>query len=130
MHGSRMKILLFGKDGQVGSKLRQALLPLGDVLSMGRKDLPLENLSELADFVKLHKPDIIVNAAAHTAVDKAENEWNLALRVNAHAVEVLASYAQLSGALLVQYSTNYVFDGEKNSSYIETEETKPLNNYV
>lgn len=124
-----MKILLLGKNGQVGRELQRTLLPLGEVVALGRRDADLENLSALGDLLDAHSPDIIVNAAAYTAVDKAEGDAFTAHRVNAEAVGVMASYAQHRGALLVHYSTDYVFDGEKPGAYLETDAANPQSVY-
>lgn len=110
-----MKILLLGKDGQVGWELQRSLAPLGELLALNSKSQDycgdLANLQGLAQTVQAWAPDVIVNAAAYTAVDKAESEQAQAHRVNAEALEVLAQAAARSGALLVHYSTDYVFPG-------------------
>lgn len=124
-----MKILLLGKDGQVGSGLRRSLLPLGQVLAMGRAELCLENLSGLNQLLNDHQPNLIVNAAAYTAVDKAETDQKTAFIINEKVVGVLAEYAKPSGALVVNYSTDYVFDGEQEAPYLETDSTNPQNVY-
>jgi len=124
-----MKILLLGADGQVGWELRRALLPLGDVLPTTRADVDLSNLALVRDAVCRHGPDIIVNAAAYTAVDKAEAEPERANRINAEAVAVLAEETSRLGGWLVHYSTDYVFDGQKAAPYVETDTTGPLNAY-
>jgi dTDP-4-dehydrorhamnose reductase len=124
-----MKILLLGKNGQVGHELQRTLLPLGDVVALGRSEADLENPSSLNDILHTHAPGIIVNAAAYTAVDKAETDETTACKINADAVGVLAAYARDSGSLLVHYSTDYVFDGEKTGAYIETDQTNPQSAY-
>lgn len=124
-----MKILLLGKNGQVGTELQRTLLPLGEVLAFGRKEVDLQNLSELSTLLDARRPDIIVNAAAYTAVDKAETNETAAFKVNAHAVEIMADYAQDKNVLLLHYSTDYVFDGEKSSPYVEADETNPQSVY-
>lgn len=124
-----MKILLLGKDGQVGRELQRTLLPLGEVVALGRKEADLEHLSGLRDLLDDHAPDIVVNAAAYTAVDKAEADETSAYKVNAEAVGVMADHARHSGALLVHYSTDYVFDGEKAGAYLETDDTNPQSVY-
>lgn len=124
-----MKILLFGKNGQVGSELSRSLLPLGELIALGRNDTDLENFTGLNDLLRTHKPDIIVNAAAYTAVDKAENNEVVAYKINAEAVGVMARYACESGILLVHYSTDYVFDGKKSGAYIEADATNPSSAY-
>ena len=124
-----MKIVLLGKDGQVGSELRRSLLPLGQVIAVGRRELCLENLSGLNQFLNEQRPHLIVNAAAYTAVDKAETDQTSAFILNEKVVSVLADYAKRSDALLVHYSTDYVFDGEKNTPYLETDNANPQNVY-
>lgn len=124
-----MKILLLGKDGQVGRELRRTLLPLGEVIAAGRKELNLEDLLQLDSFLNQHRPDIIVNAAAYTAVDKAESDIDLAYTINERVLLVLAEYSKNNGALLVHYSTDYVFDGKKIGAYLETDEVNPQNVY-
>ena len=124
-----MKILLLGKDGQVGRELQRTLPPFGNVIALGRDDADLSDLKGLRDLLYIHAPDIIVNAAAYTAVDKAESDEAAAYRINAEAVGVLADYARFNGSLLVHYSTDYVFDGEKTGAYIETDATHALSAY-
>ena len=124
-----MKILLIGKHGQVGFELQRTLLSLGDVLAIGRSEANCENPSGLNDVLRDVSPDVIVNAAAYTAVDKAESDESTAFTVNAEAVAVLASYGRQSGALLIHYSTDYVFDGTKQGSYGETDLANPQSVY-
>lgn len=124
-----MKILLLGKDGQVGHELRRTLLPFGTVVALGRKEANLEDPSGLRDVLHANRPDIIVNAAAYTAVDKAESEQASAYRVNAEAVGVMANYAHDNKILLVHYSTDYVFNGQKSGSYVEGDGTDPQSVY-
>lgn len=124
-----MKILLLGKNGQVGFELQRTLLSLGDVLAMGRSEANFENPSGLNDVLLDASPDVIVNAAAYTAVDKAEADEATAVKVNAEAVAVIASYARQSGAVLVHYSTDYVFDGAKQGAYGETDLANPQSVY-
>ena len=128
-----MKILLFGKDGQVGWELQRSLAPLGELVALdtGSQDLcgDFTNLEGIAQTVCDVAPDIIVNAAAHTAVDKAESEPELAHTINALAPGVLAQAAKRSGAWLVHYSTDYVFDGSGDKPWLETDPTGPLNIY-
>ena len=126
-----MKILLFGKDGQVGWELGRSLALLGDLRALGRRDADLLDLDALRACVRAFEPDIIVNAAAYTAVDRAEKqaEQALAHRVNALAPGVLAEEAQACGAWLVHYSTDYVFDGRKQGAYLETDAANPLSVY-
>lgn len=124
-----MKILVLGSNGQVGFELARALLPLGLVLPLTRSDADLADLKALARVVQRLKPDVIVNAAAYTAVDKAQTETDLAFLINAKAPTLLAELAQDMGSLLIHYSTDYVFDGTKQDAYTEDDSTNPLNNY-
>lgn len=127
-----MKILLLGKNGQVGWELQRALAPLGEVVALDRRTLPAADLSDpdsLAAIVRDVKPDVIVNAAAHTAVDKAEGEAALARAVNTTAPAVLAREAAALGAWLVHYSTDYVFDGSGTAPWTESAPVAPLSVY-
>ena len=128
-----MKILLFGKGGQVGWELQRSLAVLGEVIALdfGSVDLcgNFADLAGLAATIRQVAPDVIVNAAAHTAVDKAESEPELARTLNALAPGVLADEAQRLGAWLVHYSTDYVFDGSGNTPWRETDATGPLSVY-
>ena len=128
-----MKILLFGKGGQVGWELQRSLAVLGEVLALDFDSVGLcgnfADLTGLAATIRQVAPDVIVNAAAHTAVDKAESEPDLARTLNALAPGVLADEAQKLGAWLVHYSTDYVFDGSGNTPWRETDATGPLSVY-
>jgi dTDP-4-dehydrorhamnose reductase len=128
-----MKILLLGKQGQVGWELQRSLTPLGDIVVLSRDSQnycgDLSNLQNLAETVRQIKPNIIVNAAAYTAVDKAENESELARIINVEAPSVLAREANLLGAWLVHYSTDYVFDGRGITPWVETDTSGPLSVY-
>ncbi|NNG22672.1 dTDP-4-dehydrorhamnose reductase [Telluria aromaticivorans] len=124
-----MKILLFGKDGQVGRELGRSLAPLGELRALGHRDADLLDLDALRACVRALEPDIIVNAAAYTAVDRAETDEALAHRINALAPGLLAEEAAACGAWLVHYSTDYVFDGRKPGTYIETDAANPLSAY-
>jgi len=124
-----MKFLLFGKDGQVGEALQRALPTAGEVVALGRAEADFERPGELPRLIAIHAPDVIVNAAAYTAVDKAETDANRARLVNAEAVATLASAAHRLGAWLIHYSTDYVFDGTKPGPYLETDEASPLSVY-
>lgn len=127
-----MKILLLGKNGQVGWELQRSLAPLGELIALDRNSTlcgDLTQLNALAETVRSIKPDIIVNAAAHTAVDKAESEVELARSLNALAPAVLATEAKRINAWLIHYSTDYVFDGSGNKPWLETDATGPLNVY-
>lgn len=124
-----MKILLIGKDGQVGWELQRILLSLGELIALGRQQVDLTDLNAIRNCIRLNRPDFIVNAAAYTAVDKAEIEPEKARLINELAVRVLAEEAAHINAWLVHYSTDYVFDGEKSTAYIETDQTLPLSVY-
>jgi len=128
-----MKILLLGKNGQVGQALVRALAPLagpGELVALDRSNGgDLASLQALAETVRQWRPQVIVNAAAYTAVDKAESEPDQARLVNALAPEVLAKEAQALGAWLVHYSTDYVFDGSGSRPWLEIDATAPLNVY-
>lgn len=128
-----MRILLLGKNGQVGWELQRSLAPLGELIALDSRSTDycgdLANLPGLNDTVDRLRPDVIVNAAAYTAVDKAESELELARRVNALAPGVLAQAAQRCGALLVHYSTDYVFDGSGDTPWCETDPVAPLSIY-
>ena len=128
-----MKILLFGKNGQVGWELQRSLSPLGELVVLDRHSTglcgDLTDLTGIKDTVRRVKPDVIVNAAAYTAVDKAESDAEAAQTVNAVAPGVLAQAASEVGAWLVHYSTDYVFDGSGSKPWIETDPTGPLNMY-
>lgn len=127
------KILLLGKNGQVGWELQRSLAPLSEVIALDSRSTEycgdLTDLAGLVNTVDALKPDVIVNAAAHTAVDKAESEPELAHTVNALAPGVLAQAAQRCGAWLVHYSTDYVFDGSGEQPWLETDATGPLSVY-
>ena len=124
-----MRILLTGKSGQVGAALEQALAPLGEVIALGRGELDLLDRGAIEKTLRAAKPAIVVNAAAYTAVDRAESERDAAFAVNAAAVGVLAEEAKKLGALLVHFSTDYVFDGEKAAPYNENDAPGPVSVY-
>jgi len=128
-----MKILLFGKGGQVGWELQRSLAPLGEVIALDHDSTSLcgnfADLAGLAATIRAVAPDVIVNAAAHTAVDKAESEPELARALNALAPGVLADEAQKLGAWLLHYSTDYVFDGSGDTPRRESDPTGPLSVY-
>ena len=124
-----MNILLFGKNGQVGWELNRSLQPLGEIIALGREEADFSNPESLRNIVREIKPDVIVNAVAYTAVDKAEAEEKLAATINSVAPGILAEEALRTNALLIHYSTDYVFDGAKKSPYVETDEPDPINAY-
>jgi dTDP-4-dehydrorhamnose reductase len=124
-----VKVLLTGRNGQVGSELAALLQPLGSVTATDRQSLDLADAQAIQRAVRDAKPDVIVNAAAYTAVDRAEAEEALALRINGEAPGVLAEEARRLGALLVHYSTDYVFDGAAERPYREDDPVAPLGAY-
>jgi len=124
-----MKILLLGKNGHIGWELNRALLPLGEIFALGINELDLAKTKEIRHVVRSINPNIIVNGAAYTAVDKAEEEQELAMVVNGIAPGILAEEAKRCGALLIHYSTDYVFDGTKNEPYKEDDTPNPINFY-
>ena len=125
----RLKILLTGKDGQVGWELQRSLAIFGDVLATGRADLDLADAAAIRDLARRVRPQLIVNAAAYTAVERAEVEERAAFAINGTAPGILAEEAKGVGALLVHYSTDYVFSGEKAEPYAEIDEVGPINAY-
>ena len=124
-----MKILLTGSDGQVGFELKNKLSALGEVVATDREELDLTNLNAIRTFIDQTIPDIIINPAAYTAVDKAESEPEIAYQINTLAPEVLADKARELDIPLVHFSTDYVFDGLKKDAYIETDKTNPQSVY-
>ncbi|SAI67182.1 dTDP-4-dehydrorhamnose reductase [Bordetella ansorpii] len=124
-----MKLLLLGAAGQMGQALLPALRRLGDLTALGRAQADLTQIQALRDVVDAIAPDVIVNAAAYTAVDRAEHQQALARQINAEAVAVLADIARERDALLVHYSSDYVFDGRKAGAYVESDAAHPLNVY-
>lgn len=127
-----MKILLFGADGQVGWELQRSLQPLGDVVALTRKTEPAIDFRQpdlAIDAIHRVSPDVIVNAAAYTAVDQAEDETETARQVNCETPRQIALAARQTGALLVHYSTDYVFDGAGTAPFGEDWPTNPLNAY-
>jgi dTDP-4-dehydrorhamnose reductase len=129
-----MKILLFGKNGQVGWELQRTLKPLGELVTLdleGDNELcgNFTDLDGLRRTIQKVKPDVIVNAAAYTAVDKAESEASLAMEINAEAPRALAEEASALGACIVHYSTDFVFDGKQKIPYTELDAANPLSEY-
>ena len=128
-----MKLLLLGKGGQLGWELQRSLAPLGELVALSSDstefDADFSRPEQLAETVLKVRPDVIVNAAAHTAVDKAESEPELARKLNAMSPGVVAAAAQQIGALMVHYSTDYVFDGSGSKPRLETDATGPLSVY-
>jgi len=124
-----MKILLTGKHGQVGFELQRALVPFGEIYAVGHAECDLANVSAVRELVRSFKPNVIINPAAYTAVDKAESEPELAHAINAVAPGVLGEEAVKRGAWVVHYSTDYVFDGGKSGAYVESDLSNPQNVY-
>jgi dTDP-4-dehydrorhamnose reductase len=124
-----MKILLTGKEGQVGFALHKKLASLGEVIATNRQELDLVNPEAIKTFIDKIKPDIIINPAAYTQVDKAESEKLLAHQINAVAPQVLAEKASELHIPIIHFSTDYVFDGLKDKPYIETDEANPQSVY-
>jgi len=123
------RILLTGSGGQIGNELKTALAPLGELMACDRKRLDLTDSAAMLAAVREFRPTIIVNAAAYTAVDRAESEPDLALLVNGIAPGILAEEARRLDAMIVHYSTDYVFDGSKDSPYTEDDAPNPLSAY-
>jgi dTDP-4-dehydrorhamnose reductase len=123
------RILLIGKNGQIGWELERTLAPVGEIIAVERATLDLASPDSISKTVRAIRPDVIVNAAAYTAVDRAESEPKLAMLVNGIAPGILAEEARLLGALIIHFSTDYVFSGEKNAPYLEDDATAPLNVY-
>jgi len=124
-----LKILVLGRSGQVGSALLPVLAPLGQVTAVDHGEINLANPDSIRAGLKTERPGVIVNAAAYTAVDKAEDERDLAFAINGTGPGILAEEARKLGALLVHYSTDYVYDGEKTGKYVESDRAAPLGVY-
>ena len=129
MPQSRTDTLLIGKNGQVGKSLYSLLDPLGNCLGLGRAELDLTNTASLREIIRLRKPKIIINASAYTNVEGAEEDADSAFAVNHRAVKVIAEEASDLDALFVHFSTDYVFDGQKNNPYLESDIPNPINIY-
>ncbi|MGN3963907.1 dTDP-4-dehydrorhamnose reductase [Burkholderia gladioli] len=125
----RPRILVTGANGQLGFELARALVPYGQVVAVDRSSVDLADLDRLRAAIRDVRPELIVNPAAYTAVDKAESEPDLAMRINGEVPGVIADEAKRVGAALVHYSTDYVFDGSKDEPYLETDPTGPLSVY-
>lgn len=123
------RILLTGKNGQVGHDLQNSLPALGEVFALDRKELELSKPDQIREMIRRIQPTVIINAAAYTAVDQAEKEESLAHVVNAEAPAIMAEEAKKIGAAVIHYSTDYVFDGTKRTPYQENDSTNPLNAY-
>lgn len=124
-----LKAIIFGKNGQLGKSVTNALGGWGDIKAVGREDINLEDTAGLKEFIRNHKPDCIVNCAAFTAVDLAEKKPEVVNKVNAMAVNTMAKEAKKINSLLVHFSTDYVFNGDKDGQYYETDPISPINVY-
>ena len=124
-----MKILITSQHGQVSQALQTQLQGLGKLIVLGREQLDLADAEHIRQQVRAHRPDLIINAAAHTAVDQAESEADLAFAINATAPGILAEEAKALGSPLIHYSTDYVFDGSKPAPYTEADTPNPLGVY-
>ena len=126
MARSIKRILLVGKNGQVGWELQRTLAPLGEVVALDRQSMDLTSADSIRRVIRDNRPDLIVNAAAYTAVDKAESDVDMAMAVNGTAPGIMAEEMQRLGGALVHYSTDYVFDGAKAQPYVEDDAVNPL----
>ncbi len=124
-----MRILLLGYLGQLGWELRRSLAPLGPLAALDYPEIDLGSPDSIRDHIRRHDPEVIVNATAYTAVDRAESEGPLALAVNGRAPEIMAEEARRLGAALIHYSTDYVFDGTKGEPYVESDRPNALSVY-
>ncbi len=124
-----MRILLLGKNGQLGWELERTLVPLGDVTAIDYEELDLQDFDRLCHIMRERRPELVVNASAYTNVDKAESEPEKAFAVNGTVPAILAEEAAKLGAGLIHYSTDYVFDGNKGGPYVEDDPPHPLNAY-
>lgn len=124
-----MKLLLLGKNGQLGWELHRTLQTLGEVIALDYPEVNMADAYSIRDTVRRYKPEVIYNATAYTDVDKAESEPELAEAINGTGPGVLAEEARKMNTVLIHYSSDYVFDGEKGSPYIETDPPNPLNVY-
>jgi dTDP-4-dehydrorhamnose reductase len=125
-----MKILLIGKDGQVGASLQKKLSSLGELIATNRETLDLKNLDAIKVTINHLRPDIIINASAYTKVDQAETEKELAYQINTLAPQVIAIAAEILDIPLIHFSTDYVFDGFKKDPYLEDDQKNPLSIYA
>lgn len=123
------KILILGKDGQIGWELQQAFLGNASVYAFGREEANLANPETLVPLIRSIKPEIVINAAAYTAVDKAESEPDMAMVINGITPGILAKECEKLGSLFVHYSTDYVFNGSASRPYVEEDKTDPINVY-
>lgn len=124
-----MKILLTGRTGQIGYELERSLQGLAEIIAVDRQQMDLADLKQVRDVIRAIKPQLIINAAAYTDVERAERDPELAMRINGDAPGVMAEEARRLGAAIIHYSTDYVFDGTKGSPYTEDDVPNPINSY-
>jgi dTDP-4-dehydrorhamnose reductase len=124
-----MKILVTGKNGQVGHELVHSLKRFGEVIALDRSQMDLTNVAQIRDVIRSVGPDMIVNPAAYTAVDLAETEQSLSMQINGEAPDIIAQEARKCGAAMIHYSTDYVFDGTKSGPYVEADPGCPISQY-
>jgi len=124
-----MRIVLFGKNGQLGWEFQRILPILGEVIALGRNEVDVSNLQNVKETLDKLKPNLIINTSAYTEVDRAETDVESAMNINALAPAVMAEAARKQDAVFIQYSTDYVFDGKKDIPYTENDPTHPLNTY-
>lgn len=124
-----MRIVLFGKNGQLGWEFQRILPILGEVIALGRDEVDVADLHNMEKILNDLKPSLIINTSAYTEVDRAEAEFELAMKINALSPGVMAEAARKQGAVFIHYSTDYVFDGKKGIPYTENDPTHPLNTY-
>jgi dTDP-4-dehydrorhamnose reductase len=124
-----MRILLFGREGQLGWELHRCVSPLGELLAIDKDEVDLNLQDPLVQLIRRYRPDVILNPAAYTAVDQAESDFEVAHAVNGVAPGIMADEAKSLGCLLIHYSTDYVFDGEKGAQYSEEDIPNPINTY-
>ena len=123
------RILIIGKNGQVGYELRRTLAPKGEIVSVDYPEIDLTSGDSIRKWVRETRPRVVINAAAYTAVDKAEAEFDRAMKINGEAPGTIAEEAAKLGSLMVHYSTDYVFGGNKSTPYVETDDPNPLGAY-
>lgn len=124
-----MRILVTGREGQLGWELTESLGEIGSVVAVGKKEMDLSDAAMVEKVLEVVRPDLIVNAGAYTAVDRAETERSIAYAVNAEAPAIMARYAARNGALMIHFSTDYVFDGNAGRPYVESDAAAPLMEY-
>ena len=124
-----MKILLLGENGQLGSSIKKRFKMSYNLIALSRKDIDLAESDKINKILKLYNPNIIINATAYTNVDLAESNQEEAYLINSKAIEKISEYSYRNKSLFIHYSTDYVFDGKNNNSYLETDLENPINVY-